>query len=109
MPVLLFSAFLAMRVSTEERARVERDMVDVNRALAAALDRELLVTVGVLELLAQSAHLTANDLPAFYAEARGPKEIWEVPGSGHIGGIDTQPAEYEQRVVGFFDRSLLAG
>ena len=44
---------------------------------------------------------------AFYKAARGPKEIWEVPGSGHIGGIDAQPAEYEQRVVGFFDRTLL--
>jgi fermentation-respiration switch protein FrsA (DUF1100 family) len=43
---------------------------------------------------------------AFYAKARGPKQIWEVPGSGHIGGIDAQPAEYERRVVGFFDRYL---
>ena len=44
---------------------------------------------------------------AFYAEARGPKEIWEVPGSGHMKGIEAQPEEYERRVVGFFDRALL--
>ena len=43
----------------------------------------------------------------FYAEAKGPKEIWEVPGSGHMGGIDAQPKAYEQRIVGFFDRWLL--
>jgi dienelactone hydrolase len=43
----------------------------------------------------------------FYAEAKGPKEIWEVPGSKHMGGIDAQPAAYEQRIVGFFDRFLL--
>ena len=43
----------------------------------------------------------------FYAEARGPKEIWEVPGSGHIGGIDARPKAYEERVVGFLDRWLL--
>jgi uncharacterized protein len=43
----------------------------------------------------------------FYAEAKGPKELWEVPGSGHIGGIDAQPADYERRVVGFFNRFLL--
>jgi dienelactone hydrolase len=43
----------------------------------------------------------------FYAEAKGPKEIWEVPGSKHMGGIDAQPAAYERRVVGFFDRYLL--
>ena len=45
---------------------------------------------------------------AFYAAATGEKEIWEVPGSGHIGGVEAQPEEYERRVVGFFDRTLLA-
>jgi dienelactone hydrolase len=45
---------------------------------------------------------------AFYAAARGPKELWEVPGSGHMKGIEAQPAEYERRVVGFFDRTLPA-
>jgi uncharacterized protein len=42
----------------------------------------------------------------FYNVARGTKEIWEVPGSGHMAGIDAQPAEYEHRIVGFFDRTL---
>ena len=54
----------------------------------------------------QPAERPANT--AFYAAARGQKEIWEVPGSGHIGGVDAQPVEYERRVVGFFDRTLLA-
>ncbi len=44
---------------------------------------------------------------AFYAAAQGPKQLWEVPGSRHMGGIDAQPREYERRVVGFFDRALL--
>jgi uncharacterized protein len=44
----------------------------------------------------------------FYAEAGEPKEIWEVPGAPHVGGIETQPAEYERRVVAFFDRWLRA-
>ena len=48
----------------------------------------------------------ANEL--FYEKATGYKEIWEVPGSGHMKGIEAQPAEYEKRVVGFFDRTLLA-
>ena len=43
----------------------------------------------------------------FHEEARGYSEIWEVPGSGHMKGIEAQPAEYERRVVGFFDRTLL--
>ena len=45
----------------------------------------------------------------FYAAARGPKEIWEVPDAEHMGGVDAHPQEYERRVVGFFDRALLKG
>jgi hypothetical protein len=44
----------------------------------------------------------------FYAEAGEPKAIWEVPEGPHIAGIRARPAEYERRVVGFFDRALLA-
>jgi uncharacterized protein len=43
----------------------------------------------------------------FYRVAKGPKELWKVPGSRHMGGIDAQPAAYERRVVGFFDKALL--
>lgn len=45
--------------------------------------------------------------PTYYAAAGGPKAIWEVPGSGHVGGIHARPREYEQRVVAFFDHALL--
>jgi hypothetical protein len=44
----------------------------------------------------------------FYDAAREPKAIWRVPGSGHTGGIEARPKEYERRVVGFFDRALLS-
>jgi hypothetical protein len=43
----------------------------------------------------------------YYALARGPKQIWEMPTARHVGGIYDQPAEYERRVVGFFDEALL--
>ena len=42
----------------------------------------------------------------YYEAAKGPKEYWEAPG-GHTGAIDAAPREYERRVVGFFDRTLL--
>jgi uncharacterized protein len=45
--------------------------------------------------------------PTYYRSAREPKAIWEVPGSGHTGGINARPKEYERRVIGFFDRALL--
>jgi dienelactone hydrolase len=44
---------------------------------------------------------------AFYAVARGTKQIWQVPNGQHIDGITTQPAEYERRVIAFFDSALL--
>ena len=43
---------------------------------------------------------------AYYAAAREPKQLWEVPNGQHIAGITTEPAEYERRVIGFFDREL---
>jgi alpha/beta superfamily hydrolase len=45
--------------------------------------------------------------PVLYDAAFPPKAIWEVPGAGHTGGIAAQPEEYERRVIGFFDRTLL--
>jgi hypothetical protein len=44
----------------------------------------------------------------FYDAAREPKQIWEVPNAQHIAGITTEPAEYERRVIGFFDKHLRA-
>jgi dienelactone hydrolase len=45
--------------------------------------------------------------PKYFAAAGEPKAIWKVPASKHTGGIDARPAEYEQRVIAFFDRALL--
>jgi uncharacterized protein len=44
----------------------------------------------------------------YYEAAKGPKEYWAAPG-GHTSAFDAAPEEYERRVVGFFDRTLLAG
>ena len=43
----------------------------------------------------------------FYAAAGQPKALWEIPEAEHMGSIDERPAEYERRVVGFFDETLL--
>jgi uncharacterized protein len=45
--------------------------------------------------------------PTYYAAAGEPKALWEVRGSGHVGGITAQPQEYERRIVAFFDQALV--
>jgi pimeloyl-ACP methyl ester carboxylesterase len=72
------------------------------KSLVAKIDNPVFFVYGAK---GQPAEKPASE--AFYKAKRGPKEIWEVPGSGHIGGIEAQPKEYESRVVGFFDRTLL--
>jgi fermentation-respiration switch protein FrsA (DUF1100 family) len=42
----------------------------------------------------------------YYAAAREPKTLWEIPESDHVGGMEARPDEYERRVVGFFDDAL---
>jgi uncharacterized protein len=42
----------------------------------------------------------------YYDAAPEPKEYWAADG-GHTGAIDAEPEEYERRVVGFFDETLL--
>lgn len=47
--------------------------------------------------------------PKYYAAASEPKAMWLVPGADHTGGLAARPAEYERRVVTFFDHALLSG
>ncbi len=39
---------------------------------------------------------------AIFNPAIGPKELWNVPGTGHEQAIKTAPAEFQRRVLGFF-------
>lgn len=41
----------------------------------------------------------------FYDAANEPKAIW-TPRGGHVGGLESDPAEYERRVVAFLDDAL---
>ena len=47
-------------------------------------------------------------LTPVFARIAGPNaSLWTVPDAPHIKAIETAPAEYERRVVGFFDDALL--
>ena len=47
--------------------------------------------------------------PKYAAAAGDTATLWEVPGSGHMSGLDAQPEQYERRVVGFLDEALGVG
>jgi hypothetical protein len=48
-----------------------------------------------------------EELNRGYARAAGDSAtLWEIPESGHVGGQQARPEEYERRVVGFFDEEL---
>jgi uncharacterized protein len=48
------------------------------------------------------------DLMARYKEIGGESfDIWFIPEAKHIGGFDLYPEEYEQRVIAFFNETLL--
>jgi fermentation-respiration switch protein FrsA (DUF1100 family) len=42
----------------------------------------------------------------YYKHAKQPKALWEIPGAGHVNGAVSRKAEYEQRIVSFFDDAL---
>ena len=41
---------------------------------------------------------------AIYGAAIGPKELWVVLGAGHASALGQAPAEYENRVISFFQK-----
>ena len=45
----------------------------------------------------------------FYSRAHEPKQLWEAPGSNHIGRLAARRREYERRIAAFFDDHLLRG
>jgi fermentation-respiration switch protein FrsA (DUF1100 family) len=45
--------------------------------------------------------------PDYYRAGSEPTTLWKIAEAGHVGGYDARPHEYEARVVGFFDDTLL--
>jgi uncharacterized protein len=45
--------------------------------------------------------------PDYYRAASNPKLLWKIAEARHVGGFDARPNEYERRVVGFFEHTLL--
>jgi hypothetical protein len=71
------------------------------RSLTAKIDAPVL-------LIAAPNSPNGERLNRGYARAGGANvALWEIPEAGHVGGITARPAEYERRMVGFFDEALV--
>jgi uncharacterized protein len=54
-------------------------------------------------------HATLDEAKLLYARASQPKELWVVPGAGHVDFHGYAPEAYERRIVAFFRRWLAGG
>jgi len=53
-------------------------------------------------------YATVADVEALHAAAGEPKVLWRVPEAGHRQVDQHRPAECRERVIGFFERYLVA-
>ena len=66
-PILAFTALVMRENAQLQLAATERGMRETVAAVARTVDKELESTIAALEVLGQSEHLDAMNLPAFYA------------------------------------------
>ena len=52
----------------------------------------------------RDATIPCRHAERIYKAATGPKELWIVQGAGHASALGQDPAEYENRVVSFFEK-----
>lgn len=83
------------------RAGVDLGVTDALRGLPRVSPRALLL-IGSRDDEAVPADMSAR----LYAAAGEPKELWLVDGAAHCGAQAQAPAEYERRVLAFFERAL---
>jgi dienelactone hydrolase len=72
--------------------------------------KEMVRRIGPRAVLLISANEhEERTLNRMYQEVGGASfDLWEIPEPKHMGALKLHPEEYEQRIIGFFDASLLA-
>jgi dipeptidyl aminopeptidase/acylaminoacyl peptidase len=95
-----YAAYVAARVETGD----DLTTLSPARAVVKLHGRPLFITQGTADSRL-SVHY-ATDLANEYRAAGGRVDPWIVPGSEHVAAIVDHPAEYEHRLVAFFDRSI---
>jgi fermentation-respiration switch protein FrsA (DUF1100 family) len=76
--------------------------VDAKKWISSIAPRSVLLMQGGADVV-----ISSKSGQLLYDAARQPKELWFEPNVGHAKLDTAMPAEYERRVVGFFDKHLL--
>lgn len=80
----------------EQEGGFSADQVSPEKAVAACAFPVLLICD------ARDSTIPCRHARRIYDAARGPKQIWVVPGAAHTSALGKEPAEFERRVLAFF-------
>jgi uncharacterized protein len=95
-----YAAYVVARVETGD----DLTTLSPARAVTKLHGRPLFITHGTADTRLSVQY--ATDLANEYRAGGGTVDPWIVPGSEHVAAIVDHPAEYEQRLIAFFDRSI---
>jgi hypothetical protein len=70
LPVLIFACLMIYLSYQQQRENLAHGMIERARAISAALDREFLVSIQGLKILAASTHLDKGQLSEFYGDMK---------------------------------------
>ena len=90
-----------IRFWAEREGGFDPRAVDAKKWIANVSPRPVLIMQGGADEV-----VSASSGQRLFDVAREPKEFWFEPAVGHGKFLKMMPAEFEQRVVGFFDRYL---
>jgi len=93
-----FLRYLLLRYASK---KLHCQFPSVHKALKRMQPRPILFIHGQ-----RDSYLPIEQARLLYDAARGPKELWIVPGAKHNQGVTVQPEEYARRTIAFFDRHL---
>src|SRR5690242_21269149 len=71
LPVVIFAGVMTYLSYQQQRENLSQAMIERARAISAALDREFLVSIQSLKVLAASTHLEKGELAEFYGDMQG--------------------------------------
>jgi PAS domain S-box-containing protein len=71
LPVVIFAGVMTYLSYQQQRENLAHGMVERARAISAALDREFLVSIQSLKVLAASTHLDRGQLAEFHGDMKG--------------------------------------